>query len=474
MAPQDPASVRLAGLTVSRYGRGRTMTSAPLKIRVAALAIILLGLVAGFFASSRLVPGIDSVPVLRAFARPYRLGCDLQGGTDLLYRAEFAGVAVESESEAMAGLRDVIERRVNLFGVTEPLVQVERGGGEYRLAVQLCGVKDIREAIRMIGATPFLEFRAPRNEDESKEILEAQAKGERTSEDPFFVPSGLTGRFLKRAELQFDSTTNAAQIGVEFDDEGASRFAELTGKYVGRPIGIYLDGVPLSSPNVREKIEGGKAQITGTFSIAEARDLVRRLNSGALPVPISLVNQQSVESTMGAESFAMSLQAALFGFAAVVLFMILWYRLPGAVAVAALLVYAGIVLSIFKLIPVTLTAAGIAGFVLSVGMAVDANILIFERMKEELRAGKELRTALTEGFSRAWTSIRDSNVSTLITAVILYWLGTGVVEGFALTLGIGVLASMFSAISVSRTFLLAIVGPWAARMRPLFLSGITR
>ena len=261
---------------------------------------------------------------------------------------------------------------------------------------------------------------------------------------------------------------------MEFADEGSARFEDITARNIGRPLGIYLDGVALSAPVVREKISGGKAQVTGQFTLKEARDLVRRLNSGALPLPITLVNQQSVEASLGAESLAKSLWAAVIGFVAVALFMLFWYRLPGLVAVLALAIYMAVVLSLFKAIPVTLTAAGIAGFVLSIGMAVDANVLIFERTGEELRRGRALPDAIREGFERAWTSIRDSNVSSLITAAILYWLGTSVVKGFATTLGLGVLISMFSAISVSRTFLMAIATPRLARYRALFLSGFSR
>ncbi len=443
------------------------------KTRLIALAIFSLGVIAGFFAVADRFPTLATVPVLRALIRPYRLGLDLQGGTHLLYRADFREFRGESPNEAMAGLRDVIERRVNLFGVTEPLVQVERAGEEWRLIVELAGVKDIREAIRLIGATPFLEFREVRPPEETQAILEANEKGERLGEDPYFFPSGLTGRYLKRAELQFDATTNTPLVGVEFNAEGEKLFEEITTRNVGKPLGMFLDGAPLSAPTVREAISGGKAQITGQFTVEQARDLVRRLNSGALPVPIELVSQQSVEASLGAASLARSLRAALVGFVAVVLFMLLWYRLPGLVAVAALTIYVGLVLSIFKLIPVTLTAAGIAGFVLSIGMAVDANILIFERMKEELGGGKDLAPATEEGFRRAWTSIRDSNVSSLISAAILFWLGTSVVKGFALTLGLGVLVSMLSAIAISRTFLMAVMAPGLSRVRWLFLSGLT-
>ena len=449
------------------------MGSSSARIRIGALLIILFGVVAGFFAASHL-GAVERLFPLGVLARPFRLGLDLSGGTHLLYRADFSNFKGASRGEAMAGLRDVIERRVNLFGVAEPVVQVESSGDEYRLIVELAGVRDIREAIRLIGETPFLEFREARSPEETERILAAQAKGQELAQDPYFVPTELTGRYLKRAELQFDPTTNAPLIGVEFADEGSARFEDITARNIGRPLGIYLDGVALSAPVVREKISGGKAQVTGQFTLKEARDLVRRLNSGALPLPITLVNQQSVEASLGAESLAKSLWASLIGFGAVALFMLFWYRLPGLVAVLALVIYMAVVLSLFKAIPVTLTAAGIAGFVLSIGMAVDANVLIFERTGEELRRGRALPDAIREGFERAWTSIRDSNVSSLITAAILYWLGTSVVKGFATTLGLGVLISMFSAISVSRTFLMAIATPRLARYRALFLSGFSR
>lgn len=442
------------------------------RIRIASLLILILGLAAGFFAASHLAVVRQLFP-LGPLMRPFRLGLDLQGGTHLVYRADFSNFPGGSRVEAMTGLRDVIERRVNLFGVTEPVVQVQTSGEEYRLIVELAGVRDIREAIRLIGETPFLEFRQARRPEESRQILDAFSQGVGVDVDPYFILTELNGRYLKRAELQFDPTTSSPLIGVEFNDEGALLLERITQESIGRPLGIYLDGALLSAPTVQEKISEGRAQITGRFTLGEARDLVRRLNSGALPVPIVLVSQQSVEASLGASSLLLSLHASLIGLAAVAAFMLLWYRLPGLVAVAALGIYVALVLALFKLIPVTLTAAGIAGFVLSVGMAVDANILIFERTKEELRRGRELGPAIDEGFRRAWTSIRDSNVSSLITTAILYWLGTSIVRGFALTLAIGILMSIFSAVWVSRIFLLAMATPKLARYRFLFMNGLS-
>lgn len=418
-----------------------------LKIRILAVTLLLLGILAGIFA----LPGtIAFLPDI-----PYRLGLDLQGGTHLVYQADVSNVLAGEVDESMAGLRDVIERRVNTFGVSEPVVQVEEAGDDQRLIVELAGVHDIREAIRLIGETPFLEFRTERPAEERQAILDAQATGKRMTEDAYFVPTDLTGKYLERADVLFGQTAIQSLVTLRFDEEGARIFEQLTEENVGRQLAIYLDGFPISAPVVQQKITGGQAQITGNFTIEEARDLVRRLNSGALPVPIVLMSQQSIEASLGAEALMRGVNAGIYGLIAVMFFMILWYRLPGLLSVIALLIYVALVLAVFKLIPVTLSAAGIAGFILSLGMAVDANILIFERFYEEVRLGKRRDMAFEEGFLRAWTSIRDSNVSSLITAVILYWFGTSLIRGFALTLAIGIVISMFSAITITRTFLRA-------------------
>jgi|SRR3989344_2354326 len=403
---------------------------------------------------------------------PYRLGLDIQGGTHLVYRADTNAVSAEERDAAMEALRDVIERRVNLFGVAEPVVQIEKSRDDMRLIVELAGVRDTSAAIALIGETPYLEFREERPLETQTAIAEAQKKGERMDEDPMFVPTALTGRFIKRADIDFEPTTFQPLVSLELTDEGGKIFAEITKNNIGKRLAIYLDGAPISIPVVNEAIDGGRAQITGNFTPEEARDFAGRLNAGALPVPISLMSQQSVEASLGRDSLNRSVRAGVIGFFAVAAFMILWYRLPGVIAVLALLLYVAITLAIFKLIPVTLTIAGIAGLILSIGMAVDANILIFERMKEELRQGRGLEEAIREGFARAWTSIRDSNVSSILTSLILYWLGTSVVQGFALTLGIGILVSMFSAISVTRTLLLAVLTRRLQHMRSLFLSGL--
>ena len=240
---------------------------------------------------------------------------------------------------------------------------------------------------------------------------------------------------------------------MEFNDQGRNLFAEITTRNVGRPVAIFLDGEPISVPNVREPIREGRAVISGRFNIKEAKQLVERLNAGALPVPITLIAQEKVGASLGQESLEKSLFAGLIGLIAVAVFMLVFYRLPGLVSVLALCLYTLVNLAIYKIFSITLTLAGVAGFILSIGMAVDANVLIFERLKEEMKSGRDLADSVEEGFKRAWTSIRDSNISSLITCVVLYWLGTSLVKGFALTLAIGVLTSMFSAITVTRTLL---------------------
>ncbi|MBI2676393.1 MAG: protein translocase subunit SecD [Candidatus Yanofskybacteria bacterium] len=395
------------------------------------------------------------------FNIPFRLGLDLLGGTHLVYKADVSNlVAGQSSADAMEGVRDVIERRVNIFGVAEPLVQVE---GEDRLVVELAGIKDISEAIRLIGETPFLQFKEERPEAETNAILEAQKKGDKLDQDPYFIDTSLTGKYLNGARVVFGggaSQLSGAEVSLELNEEGGKIFKELTEKNLNKRLAIYLDGVPISAPTVQSVIPDGKAVISGNFNISEAKELVTRLNAGALPVPVSLISQQSVGASLGRESLVKSLKAGIIGLILVAVFMVLFYRLPGLVSVAALLVYAIFVLTFYKLIPVTLTLAGIAGFILSLGMAVDANVLIFARTREELRQGKSLNSSFSEGFRRAWLSIRDSHVTTLIGAIILYLFTTSIVKGFALTLGIGVAMSLFSAIFVTKSFLALLIGPW--------------
>ncbi len=385
----------------------------------------------------------------------FKLGLDLAGGTELVYKADMKDTPASERSDALSALQGVIDRRVNLFGVAEPLVQTEEasalsGTTEDRLIVDLPGVTDIKAAVAALGKTPTLEFR-----------LATTATDAEATTSMRFLSTGLTGRYLSSASLGFGSGATAGlaspQVILTFNDEGAKLFEKITSENVGQMLAIFLDGQPISTPVIQEPIPGGQATITGRFSATEARDLVRNLNFGALPVPIELESSSAVGPTLGAAAISAGVTAGLIGFLIVVLFMIVWYRLPGVVASLALAEYLAFMLAVIKVIPVTLTASGIAGLIISVGMAVDANVLIFERTKEELREGKSPREAVLVGFSRAWTAIRDGHLTMIISGVILFWLGTSIVQGFALVFVLGVLASFISAVSLSRVFLLAIV-----------------
>ncbi len=491
------------------------------------------------------------------------LGLDLQGGTELIYQTDTSQIPEGEKNSAVEAVRDLIERRVNIFGVAEPMIQTARAENEWRLIVGLPGIKNVSEAIKMIGETPVLEFKEQTQPkeltpEEKKEIEEYNKKAKKLaedvlekalkpgadfnalakeySEDPgskeqggdldwfargmmikefeeavfdklkvsettkelvqtFFgfhvikktderkndkgeievrashilirtkseaeltapaiawVYTGLTGKQLKMAQLNFNPETNEPEVSLEFNDEGTKLFAEITKRSLGKPVAIFLDGLPISVPIVREEITGGKAVISGKFSVKEAKELAQRLSAGALPVPIKLIAQQNIGPSLGRISIEQSLVAGLLGFILVIIFMIGFYGRKGLVAALALMIYILIVLALFKLIPVTLTLAGIAGFVLSIGMAVDANVLIFERIKDEQKLGKSGLTLIDDGFRHAWTAIRDSNITTLISCFILYQFGTGLVRGFGLTLGIGVLTSMFTAIVVTKTLI---------------------
>jgi len=600
---------------------------------------------------------------------PFHLGLDLQGGTHLVYEADTSNVNFSDKAESVEGVRDVIERRVNAFGVAEPLVQINKAQGKYRVIVELAGINNVNEAIKMIGETPLLEFKEQNNEPKremtsaekkeladynkqakkkadkilkeslagsdfytlakenselegsmenggdlgwikesgaynnlwqaaakvneglvSKQLVDEQsgyfvvknnekresseellashilicyggatkcestitkeealnkikeikakataknfgtlakenstdagsaqnggslgwftteqmvkpfsdaalalAKGEisepveteygyhliykedtkkiieykvsviaikKKSEADILPPSdpwkttSLTGKDLKKALVEISQQTGSPEVSLEFNDNGKKLFADITTRNVGKPVAIFLDGQPISIPTVNEAITDGKAVISGKFDITEAKTLAQRLNAGALPVPINLISQQTIGASLGSDSLQKSLTAGLMGLVLVVIFMILYYRLPGFLASLVLLIYSLIVSFVFKIMPVTLSLSGIAGFILSIGMAVDANVLIFERMKEELKLGKPLATALGEGFRRAWTAIRDGNYTTLIVCLVLAWFGTGMIKGFAITLSIGVLTSMFSAMIITKFFLL--------------------
>lgn len=528
---------------------------------------------------------------------PFRLGLDLQGGSQLVYEADVASLSDSEKDTALEGVREVIERRINIFGVSEPVVQVNKTmAGNYRIIAELAGIKDVKEAIKMIGETPLLEFRE-RGEatsttavaavdtkkldelnkavnDQAKKVLDQAVKGgdfvalakannpaksvgagedaltigaendgdlgwvtedvnpdlvkpvknlakgqvfknvittktsyhvvkledkrlrsdKKTMEyhlidisfpiktasdlvttntdniDGNWKNTQLTGKHLKRAVVNFNPNDGSPEVSLEFNDEGAKLFEEITARNIGKELAIFLDGYPISVPTVNEKITGGKASVSGTFTAQEAKLLAQRLNTGALPVPISLVSQQNVGATLGQQSVSDSIFAGLIALAMVALFMIFFYRLPGLLSVFALLIYGFISLAIFKLWPVTMTLSGIAGFILSIGMAVDANILIFERLKEELRNGKDLGKAIEDGFGRAWPSIRDSNLTTMIVCFVLIEFSTSVIKGFAVTLLLGVIISMFTAIFVTRNFLKLMSNKWLTKYHWLITS----
>lgn len=544
-------------------------------------SIVLLALVVGAISYPK---AVSFYPPAQNFLEGIKvnLGLDLQGGIHLEYKADLSGVEEGKKIEALEAAQDVIERRVNAFGVGEPLIQTSYSGGEHRIIVELPGVKDVNEAKNQIKETPYLEFKEEKNEEEMKEveqifapmnqksqeqaqeILERAKDGEdfaelarEYSQDPgskedggdlgfvgegTFVPefdlvlfdsdlqdgqiypeliesqfgwhiikrieektekitneegedeevkqvhsahilftkktpdmipsllyksTALTGKNLESADVVFGQQGVAnPQVSLNFDNEGSELFAEITKRNIGKTVAIYLDDEVISAPVVQNEIANGKAVITGNFTIEEAKNLKTRLNEGALPVPIELISQQSIEASLGQDSLSKSLKAGLIGLSVVILFMVAYYRFLGLVASLGLLIYTGMMISIFKLSgtlsawPITLTLSGIAGLILSVGMAVDANILIFERIKEELREGVRLEGATKAGFQKAWSSIRDGNYSTMITSFILIWFGTGFVKGFAVILIIGVILSMFTAIILVKIMLLFLSRDW--------------
>ncbi len=521
------------------------------KVRLTFLGILVLAILSGLI----VYPKVPKFMPGNAFFNKFtpRLGLDLQGGTHLVYQADFSKINTNDKKASLDGVKDVVERRVNTFGVAEPLVQTS---GEDKIIIELAGVFDVNDAIKRIGETPLLEFKELSGSSDStvdqgaidtqnaeskklaEEILARAIKGDdfgalarEYSEDSGskdkdgivdfikqemldlaygdvifnklsngqistsivesqfgyhiikkldergsgvdkevksqhilflkktaqaqeqWVNTQLSGKQLKSSDVQFDNTTGMAQVGLEFNDEGKQLFADITKRNVGKPVGIFLDGEVITAPKVNEEITGGRAVIEGGFGIQEAKQLSQRLNAGALPVPINLASQQTVGPMLGKDSLDKSLQAGVWGIILIALFMLLYYRLPGLLSIFALLIYSAVVIAIFEIWPVTLTLSGITGFIFSIGVAVDANILIFERTKEELRRGKDIVDAIEEGFKRAWTSVRDSNYSSIITCVILYYFGSSMIKGFAVTLTIGILISMFSAITVTRTFL---------------------
>jgi len=402
--------------------------------------IVVLAIIAGVFVYPK---GVGEK------VEPWKLGLDLVGGSHLVYQIDLSNVSSTDQASVVSGLRDVIEKRVNLFGVSEPNIYTSQSGNQAQLFVDLAGINNVSDAINQIGQTPLLQFETvvqPAAATGSSTALSVQSSTQ-------YIPTDLTGQYITGAQLTFDPTTNAPQVSITFNSQGATLFQQVTAANVGKPLAIFLDGQLIEAPTVEQAISGGQAVISGGFTVTTAQQLVQRFNAGALPAPITLVSQQTISPTLGSNSLKQLVIAGIIGTLLVMLFMIFYYRLLGIFAAMALLIYVALTLGVFKLISVTLSLAGLAGFILTIGMAVDANVLIFERVKEELKRGLPKSSAIEEGFRRAWPSIRDSNSSTIITAVILYFFTSSFVQGFALTLGIGTIVSLFSAITTTRLFL---------------------
>jgi preprotein translocase subunit SecD len=414
-------------------------------------------------------------------------GLDLQGGLQVLLEADLPADTPVSTDNLRAA-RTIVERRVNGLGVTEPLVQEQ---GQRRISVELPGIEKPEQAVALLKETGLLEFvdvgRQPVTAGtlirttgstalpSNVEALAAESKaGKQVKQEDVIYPTIMSGADLESANVTRDSNTGEYVISFTLNEKGTQIFGDHTTKSTGAYLAIVLDGAVISSPTIREPITSGTGQISGQFTADSANQLALQLRYGALPVPLKVVNTRTIGPTLGQDSVRLSQNAGLIGFFTVALFMILYYRLPGLVAVMALAMYSAITFALFKIIPVTLTLPGIAGFVLSVGVAVDANILIFERMKEELRGGRRLAKALDEGFGRAWPSIRDSNISSLITCAILYWFGSSfgasLVQGFALTLALGIAVSLFTALVATRTMLHTVLDWVDAEKRPSWLG----
>lgn len=420
-----------------------------LKVRIYAVLMLLLGVAAGWFVYASQTHNW----------RPFKLGLDLSSGSHLVYDTDTTKIGAENVTDALGALQGVIQRRVDSFGVSEPRVYTEQGGvvggGAYRLIVDLPGVTDVNKAVAIIGQTPTLDFKL------IKKGMEGKVTDDKGVLNPdAFEDTGLTGGLLTGASVSFSQTTNQPEVLLNFNDAGQKIYNHILNDDMDRSLATFLDGnvieVARVNPNHEYASGGSGGVISGGMNAQQAKALATNLNLGALPVPITLNSTESIGPTLGGAALHAGILASIAGFLVLSLFLILWYRLPGIVAVVSLVIYSTLMLALFQVIPVVLTAAGIAGFVLSVGLAVDANILIAERMKEEITAGKNSAEAIREGFTRAWGAIRDSNIAHIIASVILFWIGTDIIKGFALVFGLGVLVSLFSAITVSRTFLLAI------------------
>lgn len=388
---------------------------------------------------------------------PLKQGLDIQGGMQVVLATDMSQIAEVDRATALESAREIIARRVDMFGVNEPSIQTSRYGDEYRLVVELAGVTDPTEALSLVGQTAELDFRL-----ESTQSAELDPTATMSAAAYFnnFRSTGLTGKNLQRAQVTFDQKTNEPVIDLQFDAEGTTMFADITTNNVGNVLAIFIDGFPVALPRINTPIPDGRAVMSGSFTLDDAKQLAIQLNAGALPVPIQVLEQRQIGASLGQESVQASIRAGVIGLLLVMLFMVLLYGVKGFLADIALVVYAIMTLALYKILGVTVTVPGIAGLILSIGMAVDSNILIFERMKEELRSGKPFKQAMELGFGRAWASIKDANTVTILTALILInplnfsFLNTsGLVRGFGVTLLLGIVISLFTGIVVSRTLL---------------------
>jgi len=382
----------------------------------------------------------------------YRLGLDLQGGSHLVFAIDTSGFSNEDKVSAAEASRNIIEKRINFFGVSEPEVYLLKERNNYKVSVDIPGNKNPQQAIAQIGKTAQLEFR----EYQVKETKQ----GTESAQIPYFAPTQLNGQYLKKATLVFDQQSGKPQISIGFNKEGSRLFKEITAKNVQKPLAIFLDEQLLTAPTVQQPITDGNAVITGEFTVEEAKALINSLNAGALPAPIKLIEQKTIEATLGQENIRQSLFAGLFGLLCVVVFMMVVYKKEGLVALVSLLVYAVISLALYKVLGIVLTISGIAGFLLSIGMAVDANILIYERIKEEKLLLKDEKTAVRSGFFRALSAIKSANFNTILVCLILFnplnfsFLPEfGAVRGFALTLALGVLLGLFTGVFITKNIL---------------------
>ncbi len=441
-----------------------------MKIRIISLVILLIASGLAFFV---LQPNQVNQEGVVESVFPFKFGLDLVGGSYLVYKADISELDPVEVPESMQALQNVLERRLNPVGTSEVQVRTEsasvfaeNSSDEHRVIIEIPNVTDPQEAKDLIGLIPLLEFKLQRDFADIDEALAqaglsststpAQIEASGVSDDIFYVPTELTGRYVEKASVAQDHITREPIVLLNFSGEGGRLFADMTKENVGNVMAIVLDGEVISAPVIRDVIYDGNVQISGQFTLEESQELARNLNYGALPVPIELISTQTISESLGANVLSSGIKAALFGVLCVMIFLIVMYRISGIVASVSLVVYVVTLLALFKLFGFVFTAAGIAGFIISIGMAVDANILIFERVREELAIGKQLREAVTSGFKRAWLSIRDSNLSSIITALILFYMTTSLVQGFALAFGIGVIVSMFTAITITRTFLAAV------------------